>query len=241
MAKKKKQKKETTIEDFYDLKADKVDELVAALKGEEIEDDEPVSYKVEDCVGAEGVEYGEELEYESEKSKKKRGGKEFNPYKLDRLSRVPTWIKACFIKFWFAGMVYYLIGFGLSSYIASTENLVILTGLILGAVVDFLVNPIMRYFESSDKEYNNYIMFPFPLKKFWTLITNILYYIIVAFGVNGIYFIINEYINVTLGVEPLLFGLFAVIVDMIFIGIKDLVVFLVKKAKNKKSEKVTDV
>ena len=44
MAKKKKIK-ETTIEDFYDLKIDKVDELVAALKGEDTSEFGDVSMK----------------------------------------------------------------------------------------------------------------------------------------------------------------------------------------------------
>ena len=51
MAKKKKEKsRETTIENYYDLKVDKVDELVAALRGEDVDSQEPVSYKVEDCI-----------------------------------------------------------------------------------------------------------------------------------------------------------------------------------------------
>ncbi len=242
--KNKKQQKETTIEDFYDLKTDKVDELVAALKGETSEDDEPVSYKVEDCVGEEAAQYGEEREH------KGKSPKTFNPYKLDRLSRVPTWIKAVFIKFWFAGMVSYLISMGLGSIISSDENRLLLSGLVLGVVVDFLVNPIFRYFESSDKEYNPYMMFPFPVKKFWTIFANIIYYILVVLVVNyTFYYGVNElfnYINGTentvyLYLEPLLFGLFTVVIDMVFIGIKDLIVFLIKKSKNKKGEKVTDV
>ena len=40
MAKKKKKIQETTIENYYDLKIDKVDELVAALKAETGEFDE---------------------------------------------------------------------------------------------------------------------------------------------------------------------------------------------------------
>ena len=37
MAKKNKKVRETSIENYYDLKLDKVDELVAALKGESTE------------------------------------------------------------------------------------------------------------------------------------------------------------------------------------------------------------
>lgn len=235
MSKKKKKNKETTIENYYDLKVDKVDELVAALKGDTAESEEPVSYKVEDCIGKEAASQGEETEY-------KKSSKEFNPYKLDRLSRIPTWIKAIFIKWWFAGMVCYLINMGLSSVIPNDENRMLLTGVVLGIVVDVLVNPALRYFQSSDKEYNNYIMFPFPFKKFWTFFTNIIYYIAVQFAVLYSYMGLNMMIdaitgttgNIHVGVEPLLYGTFSVIIDMIFIGIKDLIVFLVRRAKEKK-------
>lgn len=238
MAKKKKNKKETTIEDFYDLKTKEMDELVAALKGETPQDAEPVSYNVEECIGTEAAGQGEVREYSNKKQK------EFNPYKLDRLSRVPTWIKAFFIKFWFAGMVCYLVSFGLGSIITNDENRLILTGVVLGIVVDVLVNPALRYFQTSDKEYSNYMMFPFPFKKFWTFFTNIVYYIAVVFVVMYMYQGLNELINVikgvgagttniAVGVEPLLYGVFCVLADMVFIGIKDLIVYLVKRGKNK--------
>ena len=51
MAKKKKKFQETTIENFYDLKIDKVDELVAALKGETDDNAEEISMNISDCTG----------------------------------------------------------------------------------------------------------------------------------------------------------------------------------------------
>ena len=99
--------------------------------------------------------------------------------------------------------------------------------------------------ESSDKEYNDYMMFPFPFKKFWTFFANIAYYIVVGLLVSQIYVGLNKLailLNhqydgyVSVGVEPLLYGLLAVIVDMAFIGIKDLIVHLVKRKKRKKEE-----
>ena len=110
--------------------------------------------------------------------------------------------------------------------------MLILDGLLCGLIADVVVNPIFRMLESDKKEYNPYIMFPFPVKQFWTLFANMLYYTVVFAGVNLCYLGINELITFT-AVEPLLFGVFAVAVDMVFIGIKDLIVFLVKRAKRK--------
>ena len=230
--KNKKQEKETTIEDFYDLKIDKVDELVAALKdGNAQSDAPPVSTKISDCTGTDTPD-----------TKTKKGkDKEFDPYKIDKLSRIPVWLKAFFIKFWFAGAVCYFVNMGLGVYITNSLDLMLLDGVVLGVLTDVLVNPIFRLIESDRKEYNNYMMFPFPFKKYWTFLTNIAYYIGVFFCVNYAYLGLNlaaEAINKNwfVAIEPLLFGTIALLVDMAFIGIKDLIVYLVKRKKLKKAE-----
>ena len=219
MAKKKKIK-ETTIEDFYDLKVDKVDELVAALKGEDTSEYGEVSMNISEIVGD-----------------VKGSIKEFNPYRTDFLSRIPTFIKGLFVKWWFAGVVCFFVNMGLGIYIGSTVDLVMLDGIFLGLVVDVLVNPLFRFMESDKREYNTYMLFPFPLKAYWTFFTNILYYVGIAWIVNFAYLFINEYMF-KLGIEPLSWALLVVAVDMVFIGIKDLVVYLIKK---RKKERLTDV
>lgn len=234
MSKKKKKNKETTIEDYYDLKTKEVDELVAALKGDIDESQlEPVTKNIAEITG------------EEEKAKKGTKKAEFDPYKVDKFSKIPVWLKALFIKFWFAGACCYFVIWGLGHYISDNLDLVVLACLFLGIFTDFFVNPIYRYMESSDKEYNDYMMFPFPFKKFWTFFANIAYYIVVGLLVSQIYVGLNKLailINhqydgyVSVGVEPLLYGLLAVIVDMAFIGIKDLIVHLVKRKKRKKEE-----
>ena len=230
MSKKKKKIQETTIENYYDLKVDKVDELVAALKDDGGAADGDISFDIYDCTGVD------------DPKNTTRGGKrkEFDPYKTDFLGKVPAWIKAIFVKWWFAGMVcfFFMWGIGLSGLDA-----MVLLGAVLGIVVDVLVNPLFRYMETDKREYNAYMMFPFPFKAFWTFFTNIIYYIIIMVCVNGCYLGLNELINIisgntdafhiAVGVEPLLFGTFCVLADMIFIGIKDGIVYLVKKRGKK--------
>ena len=220
MAKKKKIK-ETTIEDFYDLKVEKVDELVAALKGEDTSEYGEVTMNISEIVG-DG----------------KNSSKEFNPYRTDFLSRIPTFIKALFIKWWFAGVVCFFVNMGIGLYIPdNTADLLVLDGIFLGLIVDVLVNPVFRFLETDRREYNPYMMFPFPLKAYWTFFTNVLYYIGVAIIVNFVYNFINDYMF-SLAIEPLSWALIVLAVDMVFIGINDLVVFLVKK---RKKERTVDV
>lgn len=232
MAKKKERIKETTIENYYDLKVDKVDELVAALKGESPVFEEEVNYAMNANMGV----------YDPKNVKRNGKDKEFDPYKTDFLGRVPTWIKALFIKFWFAGAVCYFMMMGIMY--SDGLDAAFFTGIVLGIIVDVLVNPLFRYMETDRKEYNNYMMFPFPFKAFWTFFTNILYYLLVIFIVSLIYGGINSGVadnSIGLGVEPLLFGVICVAIDMIFIGIKDGVVALVRHLKNRKKEKVPNV
>jgi len=102
--------------------------------------------------------------------------------------------------------------------------------------------------ETDRREYNAYMMFPFPFKAFWTFFTNIIYYILVMIGVSYCYAGLNELINlitghtdafhIAVGLEPLLFGTFCVLVDMVFIGIKNGVVLLVKKCRKKENVNV---
>ena len=60
------------------------------------------------------------------------------------------------------------------------------------------------------------------------------------YGLNMLVKIGNE--DNYFGIEPLLFGTICVVIDMAFIGIKDLIVYVIKKHKRKKAEGVpTDV
>lgn len=221
MSKKKKKSPETTIEDYYDLKVDKVDELVAALKDGESAGNVPITTDISEITG-------EEVKGRSEKARN------FDPYRRDKLAAIPTWLKAIFIKWWFLGLICFLVNMGLGLYIANDLDLLVVTGVIAGIITDVFVNPIFRFFESDRHEYNAYMMFPFPFKAFWTFFTNIIYYVAVMMlvgfsytGINYVLRLINE--NWYLYTEPLLFGIISVAIDMAFIGVKDLIVYLVKK------------
>lgn len=225
---KKKKIKETTIEDFYDLKLDQVDELVAALRDDNYEPQGDMSMNISDCTGVDSPE----------NVTKKGKQKQFDPYKRDWLSRIPTWLKAIFIKWWFAGAICWFIDIGLP--LADDFDRMVITGMVLGLAVDLLVNPLFRFMESDRKEYNPYMMFPFPFKAFWTFFTNIIYYVLVMWCVSLCYEGLNALIhlvspNTSWYMEPLLFGVFCVIADMAFIGIKDLIVYLVKRSRKKES------
>lgn len=208
--------KDKKIINYYDLKQEAVNDLVSALK-------EPISKE------------------EQSNNKKEVKNPPMNPYKYDKLARIPTWIKAVFIKFWVAGAICFFFFSGLSYYVGNMENLILITAIATGLIVDFLVTPAFLYFESDKKEYHKYLMVPVSAKKVWSLLINIPVAFIEVYGVVTIYALINQAIvnskgleegYVTLGVEPLLYGVFFVVIDLILLLFKNMIVGIIQNVKS---------
>ena len=160
-------------------------------------------------------------------------------YRSSALDHIPAWVKAVFIKFWFSGAVCFFILWGLGLYVTNLVDMIFVLGIVLGMVNDILVNNIFRFYERYQGQNDKWMMF--PQKKFWTFLANIVYSMIVLAGVVWMYEAINTVANavkgtetqVYLGVEPILFGLFYLAIDMMFIGIKNLLITIVSDAKKK--------
>lgn len=167
---------------------------------------------------------------------------ELKKYRSDGLSKIPAWIKALFIKFWFNGAVCYFIIWGLGILIPSTLDVLVVTAIVMGIVTDLLVNNAFRFFD-VDGEYLRWTLF--PQKKFWTFFANILYACVIMFLVTLIYEGSNFLVaiksgnldKVALGVEPILFGLLYLIVDLMFVGAKIFIKKLIYDANKKLTEK----
>lgn len=215
MAKRRKEEpKEERLTNYYDLKTDAVEELAKV--------------------------YTEEEKKELDKKEVKKDG-EKRPYKIDFLSRIPASIKVLFIKYWVFGVICYFFYWGLGYYIPNLENLTLVVGIATGIILDIFVTSAFLYFESDKKEFHPYLLVPVPFKKFWSLPINIVVYTGEAFGVYGIYYLINRLIEISKGlepgtaplsVEPLLYGLIALVIDVIIIAFKDLIIFIIRKIKN---------
>ena len=143
--------------------------------------------------------------------------------------KLPAWLKVIIIKFWFAGAVYFFVGWGLFLNTIDQLDLTLAIGLVLGAITDLMVNRIFRSMEQGGNEYSIYMMF--PKKNFANFLFNVLYGIILAFAVAYTYHFINvaaihikrlPETSVVLGAEPILFGVFCMAYDMLFLLIKRL-------------------
>ena len=154
---------------------------------------------------------------------RKVADEEIEKYNSSKLSKIPVWVKAVFIKFWFAGAVCIFFYWGLAQYIGSWLDQMFILGLGMGVVTDLLTKNIMLFISSDDKEYYPYLMF--TQKKYWTLIANIIYAFIVLFCTIQVYRILK------INVEPILFGVIYTAIDMLFIKIRDLIASAISKNK----------
>ena len=160
-------------------------------------------------------------------------------YKSGPKLQVEDWVKLLFIKGWFAGAVCFFFIWGLGGYLANQLDLLFVTGFALGTVTDLLTNPVLRFFEKTPGDHSRWMMF--PKKGFVTLPLNILYGYVVLALVYTLYTAINTVVahitgnmeTVALGVEPVLFGVFCLGVDLLLLQVKHLLLRLVRTAAKK--------
>lgn len=151
---------------------------------------------------------------------------ELRKYRSGLKLKIPEYGKLLFVKFWFAAATCFFFIWGLSGYLADLLDLLFVTGMALGIVTDMLTNPVLRFFEKTPGANARWMMF--PKKGYITFPLNILYAYVVLFLVYTLYNLINLAIiqmtgavdTVPLGVEPVLFGLFYLVFDLLLLKAK---------------------
>ena len=168
---------------------------------------------------------------------------ELNRYRTRHRISLAEWIKILLIKFWFNGMVCFFFFWGLGNYLADLLDQLVVLGIAMGVITDLMVNNILRFYAQTEGENDRWMMF--PQKGFASFPLNILYAFFVLFFVYMLYTGLNAAIiavsgtegTVPLGVEPILFGLFYLGFDLLFLGLKHLFRRIVEDAKEKALDK----
>lgn len=164
---------------------------------------------------------------------------ELKKYRSRSGIRLPGWLKAVLVKAWFAGAVCFFVFWGLGTYLGNSLDMLLVFGTALGIVTDLLVNNIFRFWAQTPDANDRWMMF--PKRKNLNFFLNILYAYLLLFCVYELYQIINGTIvalngktdSVPLGVEPILFGLFYMGFDMLFLGMKHLTKKIIADAKDR--------
>ncbi len=162
---------------------------------------------------------------------------ELKKYRSKSGIHLPKWLKATALKAWFAGAVCFFIFWGLGMYLTNLLDMLLVFGIALGMVTDLLVNSILRFAAATPGENDGWMMF--PKKGLGAFFGNILYAFFLLFCVYSLYQLFNSAIvsvtgqvdSVPVGVEPILFGLFYMGFDLLFVGMKHLARRIVADAK----------
>ena len=178
----------------YELKSDAVEKLLKAEAGEV-----------------------EEFSEEELKKYRSKGG-----------IKISNTAKVLLLKAWFAGAVCYFILWGLGMYIYSLIDMLFIMGIVLGMATDLLTNNVIRFIETTPGENDKWLMFPkkgmvsFFLNLVYALLLVICVYMLYS-GINLVLVrIIGNADTVPLGVEPVLYGVFTMGFDVMFLKCKHL-------------------
>ena len=167
---------------------------------------------------------------------------EVSPEELARYTHrrvsLTEWVKILLIKFWFNGSVCFFFFWGLGTYLRDFLDQMFVLGIAMGIITDLLVNNILRFYAKTEGENDRWMMF--PKKRFASFPLNILYAFVVLFFVYFLYQVVNTVLiritgasdSVPLGVEPIFFGLFYLGVDLLFLGMKQLFLRILRDARD---------
>ncbi len=166
---------------------------------------------------------------------------ELAKYRSGGKIHIPQKLQVLLLKAWFAGAVCFFFFWGLGMYVPNLIDMLFIVGLVMGFVTDLMVNVILRYFEKTPGANDRWMMF--PKKGYASLVLNVLYSYLILFFVFTLYNVLNILIisvtgakdTVPLGVEPILFGLFWMMFDQMFIEMKHLLKRIVSDASGRRS------
>lgn len=153
---------------------------------------------------------------------------ELKKYRSKGGIKISNTVKVLLLKAWFAGAVCYFILWGLGMYIYSLIDMLFIMGIVLGMATDLLTNNVIRFIETTPRENDKWLMF--PQKGMVSFFLNLVYALLLVFCVYVLYSGINLILvriignadTVPLGVEPVLYGVFTMGFDVMFVGCKNL-------------------
>lgn len=164
---------------------------------------------------------------------------ELAKYRTPSKFHISETVKVLFLKAWFAGAVCYFILWGLGMYIYSIIDMLFVLGVVLGMATDLLTNNVIRFIEKNPGGNDKWLLF--PKKGMASFFLNIVYALVLVVCVYSLYTGINygwsaitgQTDVVLLGVEPILFGVFCMGFDVLFLFIKRLIGGIFADAKRK--------
>ncbi len=165
-------------------------------------------------------------------------------FKESKLRKIPYAYKAVFVKYWTCGVIYFFVNMGLTNTLFSDnvvlfsqgfDIIVLVDGLIYGLAYFFLHGFLLELAERYEGEGRPWSIY--YSRKWWTIWIDILYGLVWSFLCNFFCLYLNEWMNNTpvswMFREPFTFALLGLAVEMAFIGLKNLCVYIVHRIQGR--------
>lgn len=187
-------------------------------------------------------------------NKKKRIEEEFDPYKVDKLSKIPSWLIILVLKYWAAAAAVFFTVIGgidigldfsndnyqdLIASINMSEQIILFIGLALALILNYAVKQIVIMLNNrrNNTFRYNFInqtgLIGFFLHLLYCMFVSfILFFVICFLGYKG--WIINLFGTSDYGLEPFTYGLCFIVIDFIFVLAKNIIYNIVERIKYKK-------
>lgn len=178
------------------------------------------------------------------KNKKEDTIQEIDPYKLDKLSRVPSWIIIFFIKFWAAAAAVFFIVIGgvdigfdftggdadYAEVLSQSVVIIIMLALFLALFQNYIVRPIVRLMYNRRNNSFRYNMI--NMKGFKSFLLSFVYMIFVSITLYIVTIFLSSHGLVLdpfgttngQGIEPFTYGFCFLLLDTICLFIKNLII-----------------
>ena len=189
--------------------------------------------------------------------KKKDDIEEINPYQVDKLSRIPSWLIILLLKFWAAAAAIFFMGIGGVPIINFSEKessdpyvilsqsfvLIILFGLFLTLFTNYVVKPFIRLMHNRRNNTFRYNLV--NSKGFKAVLLNALYNFPLSFILFFVTLLLSYWHLVWdpfgttggVGIEPFTYAICYVIIDGFVILIKNIIIIIYQRIKYNKQIK----
>ena len=166
---------------------------------------------------------------------------ELKKYRSGPKVSMADWVKALLLKFWMAGVVCYFFIWVLSLLSINQWDHLAILSISFGLLTNLITNNILRFISKTPGAYDHWMMF--PKKGLIYLPLDILYAGVLMYCTVMTYNTLNLLLNgsaegsAALGVEPILFGIFVTLWDLLFIRLKHVFRHILWDAKQSASGK----
>ena len=161
---------------------------------------------------------------------------ELRKYHAGPKLQLADWLKALLLKAWIGGMLCYFFIWGLSTLTLNGWDHLLILGIALGTITHLITNPVFRFLARTPGAYDRWMMVPRKEIRFLPLdlVYGLLLVTCVMMTYNGINLtaarLTGKAEAAFLGVEPILFGVFTLGWDLLFLGMMRLLKRIIRDA-----------